>query len=51
LAYFVPLGGKLNPYLCHAEQHGSVVNGLESFRQAEAFFGEVPEFVRIIIWH
>jgi hypothetical protein len=51
LAYFVRLVGELNPDLRHAEQHGSIVNWLESFRQAKALFGEVPEFVRIIMWH
>jgi hypothetical protein len=51
LAYVVPLGGELNPYLRHAEQHGFIVNGLESFRQAKALFGESPELVRINIWH
>jgi hypothetical protein len=51
LAYVVPLVGELNPYLRHAEQHGFIVNGLESFRQAKALFGESPELVRINIWH
>jgi hypothetical protein len=41
--YLMPLAGKLNPCLRHAEQYGFVLNGLDVLRQAKALFGEAPE--------